>query len=101
MARVADRSLRAIARVYSTYLDSIDESPLGGPTRVGSLRAMCERRWPLDATGLASKSVRERVSVLRQVLDFAEIDPNPARHRTVKLPAKVETRARTPDLPRR
>ena len=45
-------------------------------------------RW--TATGLASKSVRERVSVLRQILDFAEVDPNPARHRTVKLPARQE-----------
>jgi integrase len=34
--------------------------------------------------------VRERLSVLRQILDFAEVDPNPARHRSVKLPAITE-----------
>lgn len=79
-------------RVYRTYLDSIDESSLGraDPGRItpGDVRAQVGR-WV--TTGLASKSVRERVSVLRQVLDFAEIDPNPARHRTVKFPAKTET----------
>ena len=30
------------------------------------------------------------MSVLRQILDFADVDPNPARHRTVKLPASSE-----------
>ena len=30
------------------------------------------------------------LSVLRQILDFAEVDPNPARHRSVKLPAIAE-----------
>ena len=81
-------------RVYSTYLDSIAESPLGRADPVdhpGDVRAQVGR-WV--AAGLASKSVRERVSVLRQVLDFAEIDPNPARHRSVRLPASVE-RTRT------
>ncbi len=79
-------------RVYSTYLDSIEESLLGNadPSRIspGDVRAQVSR-WA--AAGLASKSIRERVSVLRQMLDFAEVEPNPARHRTVKLPAKVET----------
>jgi integrase len=80
------------SRVYTTYLESIDESPLGkaDPGRITprDVRAQVAR-WA--AAGLASKSIRERVSVLRQVLDFAEVDPNPARHRTVKLPAKIET----------
>jgi integrase len=79
-------------RVYSAYLNSIDESPLrkDDPGRItpGDVRAQVAR-WV--AAGLASKSVRERVSVLRQVLDFADVEPNPARHRTVKLPAKTET----------
>jgi integrase len=79
-------------RVYTTYLDSIEASPLGGsdPTRIepGDVRAQVAR-WAAD--GLAPKSVRERVSVLRQVLDFSGVEPNPARHRTVRLPARAET----------
>ena len=78
-------------RVYSTYLDSFDDSPLGrsDPYRLeaADIRAQIGR-WS-DA-GLAPKSVRERVSVLRQVLDFAGVEPNPARHRTVRLPARAE-----------
>src|SRR5215204_3704838 len=78
-------------RIYGTYLDSLDQSPLAraDPTRLSprDIRGQVAR-W--TATGLAAKSVRERVSVLRQILDFAEVDPNPARHRTVKLPARQE-----------
>lgn len=79
-------------RVYATYLDSIDASPLGrtDPNRIspGDVRAQVAR-WVEE--GLAPKSVRERVSVLRQVLDFAGVEPNPARNRTIRMPAKVET----------
>ncbi len=78
-------------RIYGTYLDSLDESPLARaePTRLSprDIRGQVAR-W--TAAGLAAKSVRERVSVLRQILDFAEVDPNPARHRSVKLPARTE-----------
>lgn len=78
-------------RIYGTYLDSLDESPLARaePHRLtpGDIRLQIAR-W--TAVGLAAKSVRERLSVLRQILDFAEVDPNPARHRSVKLPAITE-----------
>lgn len=78
-------------RIYGTYLDSLDESPLARaePHRLspGDIRAQIAR-W--TAVGLAAKSVRERLSVLRQILDFAEVDPNPARHRSVKLLAITE-----------
>jgi integrase len=78
-------------RIYCTYLDSLDQSPLAltEPTRLSprDIRGQVAR-W--TAAGLAAKSIRGRVSVLRQILDFAEVDPNPARHRTVKLPAKTE-----------
>ena len=57
------------------------------PTDATEIREQVARR---TAVGLASKSVRERVSVLRQVIDFAEVNPNPARHRSVKLPARPE-----------
>src|SRR5262249_41455178 len=44
----------------------------------------------LDAT-LAARSVQKYVQVFAQVLDFADVDPNPARHKSVKLPyAEVE-----------
>ena len=80
-------------RVYSTYLDSIEDSPLREirsdiGSRLADVRAQIAR-W--SAEGLAPKSVRERVSVLRQVLDFAGVEPNPARNRTVRLPARAET----------
>lgn len=78
-------------RIYASYLDSLDQSPLAhaDPSRLSpqDIRGQVAR-W--TAAGLAAKSVRERVSVLRQILDFAEVDPNPARHRTVKLPARQE-----------
>jgi integrase len=38
------------------------------------------------STDLAPSSLRPYLSTLRQVLDFAELDPNPARDRRVKLP---------------
>jgi integrase len=78
-------------RIYGTYLDSLDESPLAraDPHRLAprDIRGQVAR-W--TAAGLAAKTVRERLSVLRQILDFAEVDPNPARHRSVKLPATEE-----------
>jgi integrase len=40
---------------------------------------------------LAPLSVRNYVGTLRLVLDFAELDPNPARDRRVKLPRPEET----------
>lgn len=78
-------------RIYTTYLDSIADTPLG-PADPSALTPADVRgqvaRWA--SGGLGSKTIRERVSVLRQLLDFAEVDPNPARHRSVRLPAKLE-----------
>jgi integrase len=48
----------------------------------------------LDST-LAARNVQEYWQVLAQVLDFAEVDPNPARHKTVKLPF-VDVQEATP-----
>jgi integrase len=42
------------------------------------------------ADDLSPLSVRNYLGTLRLVLDFAEIDPNPARDRRVKLPRPVE-----------
>jgi integrase len=43
------------------------------------------------ADDLAPLSVRNYLGTLRQVLDFADCDPNPARDRRVKLPRPEET----------
>jgi integrase len=40
----------------------------------------------LRAKKLARESIRKTLSTFAQVLDFAEIAPNPVRHRTVELP---------------
>jgi integrase len=58
------------------------------PLRARKIRRQIEA-W-VDA-GCASKTVRARVNVLRQALDFAEIEPNPARHRSIRLPAPADT----------
>jgi integrase len=42
------------------------------------------------AADLSPGSLRPYLSTLRQVLDFAELDPNPARDRRVKLPRLEE-----------
>src|SRR5215217_2805470 len=56
-------------RIYGTYLDSIEESPFAraDPHRLTprDIRAQIAR-W--RAAGLAPKSVRERLSVFRQIL---------------------------------
>lgn len=44
---------------------------------------------------LAPSSLRGYLATLRSVLDYAEIDPNPARHRNVKLP-RVESEPVSP-----
>lgn len=84
-------------RVYATYIDSIEASPLRkvDPARLtpGEVRGQIQC-W-VEA-GLAPKSVKERLSVLRQMIDFAEVDPNPARHRSVKLPSQLETELTLP-----
>src|SRR6266536_4458528 len=58
-------------RIYRTYLDSLDDSPLAraDPSHLSprDVRAQVAR-W--IAAGLAAKTVRERLSVLRQILDF-------------------------------
>jgi integrase len=41
-----------------------------------------------DGEGLAYESIRKTRSTLSQVLDFADIDPNPCRHKHVLLPPK-------------
>jgi len=45
------------------------------------------QEWVAELDGtLAARSVQKYWQVLAQVLDYAEVDPNPARHKSVKLP---------------
>jgi integrase len=63
-----------------------------------------ERLTPADvqeivgalASELAPGSVRNCLQTLRQVLDFAEIEPNPARHRSVKAPRETREEVAPP-----
>jgi hypothetical protein len=40
----------------------------------------------IASAGLASASLKRYMATFRLVLDFARVDPNPARDRRVKLP---------------
>jgi integrase len=78
-------------RVYGSYLAAIESEPLGQLHGASITPADVRSQIGLwVSAGLASKSIRERVSVVRQVLDFGEVEPNPARHRSIKLPAQTE-----------
>jgi integrase len=50
----------------------------------------------IGGLGLKPSSVAAYVATLRQVLDFAEVDPNPARDRRVKLPSIVVEEPKPP-----
>jgi integrase len=67
-------------------------NPVFGERAPGSIVAPEVQEWVAAlAAELAPRSVLNYWQVLAQVLDYAEIDPNPARHKTVKLPyADVE-----------
>lgn len=56
------------------------------------------RQWvgELDAA-LSPTSVKQYVTTLRQLLDFAGVDPNPARDRRVKLPSLIGEEPTPPD----
>jgi len=66
--------------------------PKFGPRIPREIRPSEVQEWIAELDGnLAARSVQKYHQVLAQVLDFAEVDPNPARHKTVKLPyADVE-----------
>lgn len=62
-------------------------NPTFGKSTPCEIRASDVQEWvsTLDKA-LAARSVHKYWQVLAQTLDFAEANPNPARHRTVKLP---------------
>jgi integrase len=73
LPRLGDRSLDAIA-----------------PTDVIALIA------ELHEAGLRRESIRKTISTLTQVFDFAKVEPNPTRDRTVKLPRELRPEVNPP-----
>lgn len=66
----------------------IKESPLGR-VPVGSVTREHIQKYLSDTLiggGLAPGSIRNNMVALKQVLDYADLDPNPARHRSIKIP---------------
>ncbi|MFN8111485.1 MAG: hypothetical protein U0Y82_16850, partial [Thermoleophilia bacterium] len=63
-------------------LGDLDQTP------VDRVTPAVVRAWiaGLSGAGLAPQTVRMYLSVLRQVLDHAEVEPNPARHASIRLP---------------
>jgi len=53
------------------------------------------QEW-IASAGLAPASLKRYIATLRLVLDFAGVDPNPARDRRVKLPQVVEEEPNPP-----
>ncbi len=75
-------------RVYAEQLKAIEATPLGKADPVTITPSDVQRQvgaW-VEA-GLAAKTVRGYVSIVRQALDHADVEPNPARHRSVRLPS--------------
>jgi len=62
-------------------------NPMFGERLPRQIRPSDVQEWvaQLDEK-LAARSVQKYWQVLAQVLDYADVDPNPARHRTVKMP---------------
>lgn len=50
----------------------------------------------LTKTPLAPKTVEQYVSQLRQLLDYADVEPNPARSRKVRLPRSIAAEVSPP-----
>ncbi len=83
---LSDRSRRA----YRPALKRISAPPLGArnPT---SLQPSDIQEWVGANASLSPSTLRTYMGTLRQLLDFAGLEPNPARHRSVRLPyADVE-----------
>ncbi len=104
LGALAAEPLRVTVRELACqYLDTrIDASPatlqvyrqafahlgaLGG-LEPGAVRVVDVQAWVISTAGvLAAATVRKYLDAVRQVLDFADIHPNPARSRRVRLPA--------------
>jgi integrase len=72
--------------------------PLLGARDVGSLRvADVQAAVGTLSESLSAATVAKYVNTLRLVLDYAEVEPNAARDRRVKLPRVVREEAEPPD----
>lgn len=73
-------------------------SPLVGSLEVGSLRvADIQAAIGTLSGSMNPTTLAKYVNTLRQVLDFAEVEPNVARDRRVKLPPVVREEPEPPD----
>lgn len=102
-------SVRTFAEVASVYrasrIDLADTTAENNAAHFKSFAVFDDRdpasitfadvqEW-VNGLGLKSTSIRVYMSTLRQVFDFAEVEPNPARDRRVRLP-RVEVEELTP-----
>jgi integrase len=80
---LAERTHHEVA----TRLRMARTSPLWGmqPTRVTPADVQAFIAW-LEKRGLSPGTIRHYVLHARQILDYAEVEPNPARDRRVRLP---------------
>jgi integrase len=78
-------------RVYEANLRTLAETPVGTlDPHTLTPQAISRQIAAWVDQGLAPKTIRGFVSLLRQILDFGDVEPNPARHRSVKLPSQRE-----------
>lgn len=71
-------------------------TPLIGARDLASLTAAdIQEIVGILAEGQAPATVRNYLQTLRQILDFAEVEPNPARHRSVR-PPRIATEEPSP-----
>lgn len=85
---------------YQSRIDRINDDL--GSIPIGALSTSDVRRWVRDlVVEFQPATVSVYVVVLRQILDYADVDPNPARHRSVKMPRGYtkNSRIRLPSTP--
>lgn len=61
-----------------------------------TLRPADFQTWLATNAELSPKTLHHYLSSMRQVLDFADVEPNPARSRKVKLPARTASEPTPP-----
>lgn len=99
--RYEDSRIDVVDKTKSLYRNARD--------RLGRLKTMDPhqvtsadvRDWIADlvAQPLKPKTVRHYVGTLRSVLDYCDIEPNPARSPKVKLPRQIKGDVNPPDHP--
>lgn len=77
------RRLRSTLANIETQLKALE--PVFGDRDPHALAFSDVQEW-ISNCGLSPGSLRPYIATLRLVLDFAEVDPNPARDKRVRLP---------------